>query len=65
MKRKFKRREALGKIKRFQFIADKVEEVCNDWMVENTYLNNWDFKLNKRKRSRVGHVEKARGKNND
>jgi len=47
-------------IKSRQGVTAGRSEVVSDWEIQDSHLNWSDNVLNKKKRSRIGHVEKRR-----
>lgn len=57
-KRKRRYYDSWEAIKSKQHVTVSQSEVVHDWEVDDMIVNNRASKLNKKKRSRVGHVEK-------
>jgi hypothetical protein len=59
-----KRKSRYGKVKKFQFVTAVMTDVVKSWLVEDLYVDGRNDRVNKRRVSRIGHVEKP-GHSND
>lgn len=59
MGKKKKRRyyEVYEAIKSYQHITNKASDVVTDWEIRDCVLDDKDHLVNKRRRSKVGHIE--------
>jgi hypothetical protein len=50
-----------GKIKKYQYITNKYLDSVHDEMLDDIYISGRSSRVNKKRRTRIGHVEKSKG----